>query len=268
MEHNNQTYHLLYNHQGSLRAVVDTNGTIVKELQYDSFGNITLDTNSALHVHFGFAGGLYDEDTKLTRFGYRDYDALTGKWTAKDPIGFAGGDTNLYGYVLGDPVNFVDPEGKFAWGLAFGAIDLLLQLYQNGGNLKCVDWSSVGLSMLGGGLLNGLTKGAFAWRSSRYSSTWNARRAWMKNNNLMSTKGNQQRHHWAVPQSAYKGNSKAAHYFNQPWNINPVSPSFNNWMGNGFFKTKLGAPLWAGETAGGLGLAGFGGNGDDCECQK
>jgi len=31
----------------------------------------------------------------------------------KDPIGFAGGDTNLYGYVLGDPVNFVDPTGEY-----------------------------------------------------------------------------------------------------------------------------------------------------------
>ena len=54
---------------------------------------------------------MYDPDTGLTRFGYRDYDAETGKWTAKDPIGFDGGDTNLYGYVLGDPVNFVDPDG-------------------------------------------------------------------------------------------------------------------------------------------------------------
>ena len=62
---------------------------------------------------FGFAGGLYDADTKLTRFGYRDYDAYTGKWTAKDPIGFSGGDSNLYGYVLGDPVGFVDPMGLF-----------------------------------------------------------------------------------------------------------------------------------------------------------
>ena len=64
-----------------------------------------------LGINFGFAGGLYDQDTKLTRFGYRDYDAETGKWTAKDPIRFSGGDVNLYGYVLNDPVNFVDPEG-------------------------------------------------------------------------------------------------------------------------------------------------------------
>ena len=54
----------------------------------------------------------YDNtDTKLPRFGYRDYDVTTCKWTAKDPIGFAGGDSNLYGYVLGDPVNFIDPDG-------------------------------------------------------------------------------------------------------------------------------------------------------------
>ena len=49
--------------------------------------------------------------TKLVHFGFRDYDPYTGKWTAKDPIGFAGGDSNLYGYVLGDPVNLVDPRG-------------------------------------------------------------------------------------------------------------------------------------------------------------
>jgi len=54
---------------------------------------------------------LYDSDTQLTRFGYRDYDSYTGKWTAKDPIGFGGGDSNLYGYVLGDPVGGIDPSG-------------------------------------------------------------------------------------------------------------------------------------------------------------
>jgi len=65
-----------------------------------------------------------DSDTKLTRFGYRDYDAYTGKWTAKDPIGFAGGDSNLYGYVLGDPVGLVDPMGLFWDDFKKGSEDL------------------------------------------------------------------------------------------------------------------------------------------------
>jgi len=62
-------------------------------------------------VPFGFAGGLWGSDTGLVHFGYREYSPFTGKWTAKDPIGFAGGDSNLYGYVLGDPVSGIDPGG-------------------------------------------------------------------------------------------------------------------------------------------------------------
>ncbi|MGE4505536.1 MAG: RHS repeat-associated core domain-containing protein [Desulfovibrionaceae bacterium] len=46
------------------------------------------------------------------RFGLRDYDPFTGRFTAKDPLGYAAGDPDLYGYCLDDPVNAVDP-----WGL-------------------------------------------------------------------------------------------------------------------------------------------------------
>jgi len=45
------------------------------------------------------------------RFGARSYDAEMGRWTTKDPIGFLGGDANLYGYVLNDPVNRTDIVG-------------------------------------------------------------------------------------------------------------------------------------------------------------
>src|SRR5262249_1665378 len=60
----------------------------------------------------GFAAGLYDQDTKLVRFGARDYDAETGRWTAKDPIRFYEG-VNVYTYVLNDPINLGDPGGLF-----------------------------------------------------------------------------------------------------------------------------------------------------------
>lgn len=59
---------------------------------------------------FGFAGGLYDGDTKLVRFGARDYNPETGRWLNKDPIGFGGGQSNLYSYPT-DPINIIDPSG-------------------------------------------------------------------------------------------------------------------------------------------------------------
>jgi RHS repeat-associated protein len=113
-------YNLIYDHVGSLRSVADNSGNVVKSIQYDSFGNILEETNPAFYVPIGFAGGLHDRDTGLVRFGYRDYDPDVGRWTAKDPIGFAGGDTDLYGYVLNDPVNSFDPEGKLAFYWHFG----------------------------------------------------------------------------------------------------------------------------------------------------
>ena len=125
-------YHLAYDQAGTLRAVFDANGAPVKVIEYDTFGNVITDTAPDFEVPFGFAGGLFDRDTGLVRFGHRDYDPDTGRWTAKDPIGFGGGDTDLYGYVLSDPVNFVDPVGKdgiavdIGGGLASGGGDNLI----------------------------------------------------------------------------------------------------------------------------------------------
>lgn len=45
----------------------------------------------------------------------RHYDSQTGRWTSKDPIRFKGGDANLYGYVLQDPINGIDPSGLVIW---------------------------------------------------------------------------------------------------------------------------------------------------------
>ncbi len=60
---------------------------------------------------FGFAGGHYDQFTKLVRFGARDYNAETGRWLERDPKLFEGGETNLYVYVNNDPINAIDPKG-------------------------------------------------------------------------------------------------------------------------------------------------------------
>ncbi len=95
-------------------------GDIAQRMDYDEFGNVVLDTNPGFQP-FGFAGGLYDLHTGLVRFGVRDYDAQIGKWTAKDPIRFAAGDANLYGYVLNDPVNWIDSLGLESSCVCIGA---------------------------------------------------------------------------------------------------------------------------------------------------
>jgi RHS repeat-associated protein len=104
------TNHIVTDHLGSPRLVVDAGGTVIKRVDYDAFGNVVLDTAPTIDLPFGFAGGMADQDHELVRFGARDYQPGTGRWTAKDPIFLAGG-WNLYGYVGNDPVNALDRQG-------------------------------------------------------------------------------------------------------------------------------------------------------------
>ena len=101
----------------------------MQRIDYDTFGNVTLDTNPGFQP-FGFGGGLYEADTGLVRLGTRDYDARAGRWTTKDMPGFSGNDSNLYRYVRNDPVNLTDATGlgnfgNFALGVAAGLYDVI-----------------------------------------------------------------------------------------------------------------------------------------------
>ncbi len=108
------TVPILTDHLGSPRVVLDTStGAVAQRMDYDAWGQVLADSSPGFQP-FGFAGGLWDRDTGLVRFGARDYDPSVGRWTNKDPIRFQGGTTNLYLYANGDPVNFIDPSGKIA----------------------------------------------------------------------------------------------------------------------------------------------------------
>lgn len=108
------TYRIVADYLGSPRLVVDVaTGLVAQRMAYDEFGSVVEDSNPGFQP-FGFAGGLWDPETRLVRFGARDYDPLAGRWTAKDPSSFRGGDTNLYRYVFNDPINFFDFLGKDA----------------------------------------------------------------------------------------------------------------------------------------------------------
>ncbi|RHW77453.1 Ig-like domain-containing protein [Colwellia sp. RSH04] len=117
MRKKGKIYRIISDHLGSPRLIINTSdGTVAQRLDYDVWGNIIFDSNPGFQP-FGFAGGIYDQHTKLTRFGARDYDVESGRWTTKDPIGLNGG-LNVYGYVSGDPVNLIDPNGREAANVA------------------------------------------------------------------------------------------------------------------------------------------------------
>jgi RHS repeat-associated protein len=86
-------YRILTDQLGSVRLVVQNDNGAVKQrigYGYDSCGNVLSDSSPGFQP-FGFAGGLYDRDTKLIRFGARDYDPEVGRWISKDPALFEGG---------------------------------------------------------------------------------------------------------------------------------------------------------------------------------
>jgi RHS repeat-associated protein len=121
---NGITYRFITDHLGSVRFIVDVaSGTVVQYITYDEFGNTLTDSNPGFQP-FGYAGGLYDEQTDLVRFGARDYNAMIGRWTAKDPIEFNDGELNLYLYVNSESINNIDSNGK-------SIIELLFKIYES-----------------------------------------------------------------------------------------------------------------------------------------
>lgn len=119
-----KTYRLISDHLGSPRMVANISDPldVPYRADYSAFGVVTPAQGYAVDsldwLVFGFAGGIYDRDTGLVRFGARDYDPSVGRWISKDPIGFDGGQTNLYVYVADDPVGQTDAAGT-------GPLDLL-----------------------------------------------------------------------------------------------------------------------------------------------
>ncbi|MDD4591751.1 MAG: DUF6531 domain-containing protein [Parabacteroides sp.] len=98
---------------GSITALTDASGNVTQRYEYDSFGNQTVTINGNITQSFTYTAREYDVETSLYFYRARYYDSKVGRFVTKDPISFAGGEVNLYGYVENNPVNYADP-----WGLA------------------------------------------------------------------------------------------------------------------------------------------------------
>ena len=109
------TYYALTDIQGTVWGYVDSQNNVVARWQYDAWGNVLseeIDPSAAAlaALRYRFQGREWSAATGLINFRMRWYDAETGRWLSKDPIGLSGG-LNLYAFCEGDPVNFIDELG-------------------------------------------------------------------------------------------------------------------------------------------------------------
>ena len=97
---------------GSIRQIVNAGGNVLNQYRYTAFGRMK-QVQAAVGNTYTFTGREWDADAGLYYYRARWYDPEVGRFMSEDPIGFAGGDIDLYGYCLNDPLNFVDPQGEY-----------------------------------------------------------------------------------------------------------------------------------------------------------
>jgi RHS repeat-associated protein len=103
----------------NVTALVDGTGAVVERYGYDPFGVRTVydsgysvrSGGSSYDFLHGFQGMAFDAIAGLNPQRFRWYSPTLGRWVSVDPIGFAGGDTNQYGFLRCNPINQTDPSG-------------------------------------------------------------------------------------------------------------------------------------------------------------
>ena len=96
---------------GSTRDTVDVStGARVDSFDYDPYGSLTTGATATARPGKLYAGMLYHTGSGLYLTKYRAYDSTTGRWISRDPLREGIG-SNLYTYVLNNPLRWIDPTG-------------------------------------------------------------------------------------------------------------------------------------------------------------
>ena len=108
----NQVFCYHFDGTGNTIALTDNSQNVINQYSYTPFGMI-MEEQETIPQPFKYVGqcGVMAEVDGLYYMRARYYDADTGRFISEDPIGFKGGDVNLYGYASNNPIMRIDPNG-------------------------------------------------------------------------------------------------------------------------------------------------------------
>jgi RHS repeat-associated protein len=95
---------------GSTMGLFNSSGSLATLYSYEPFGKPTM-TGASSAFPYLFAGMEWDSSTGLYHTPARYYSPSLQRFLSEDPMGFAGGDVNLFAYAGNDPINNTDPSG-------------------------------------------------------------------------------------------------------------------------------------------------------------
>uniref|UniRef100_A0AB33ISM1 Teneurin-like YD-shell domain-containing protein n=1 Tax=Prevotella sp. GTC17253 TaxID=3236793 RepID=A0AB33ISM1_9BACT len=111
---NAPVYHYyLRDHLGSIRVVIDDNGSVEQVNHYYPFGGLFGESTGGGTQPYKYNGKELDRMHGLDWYDYgaRHSDAVLGRWMCMDPLAEKYYDVTPYGYCGNDPVNRFDPDG-------------------------------------------------------------------------------------------------------------------------------------------------------------
>jgi RHS repeat-associated protein len=99
---------------GSTLQLTGSTGASTDSYLYRAFGDLVASSGTTTNPYrfVGRLGYSYDVDLANYHVRARRYDPATSRWLSRDPIGFGGGDANLYRYAGNSPSTQTDPNGR------------------------------------------------------------------------------------------------------------------------------------------------------------
>ncbi len=101
-----------FDSQASTRILVSEAGVVTDRYAFTGFGEEIASSGSTPNPYrYGGAFGYRRQQAGWSYVRARVLESASGRWISRDPIGFEGGDWNLYRYVGNQPVTQFDPMG-------------------------------------------------------------------------------------------------------------------------------------------------------------